>query len=220
MGDSLTMEEIICGKHVGSAAIGQSMQLVVINQLRNRMIRVANDKNTNFLTLSTFAPSPSLSLQLNERVLLLLDEHMKSNLRSQAREKRIFIEQRLDEIESGLKIAENELSRFREKNSSISAPKLQVAQERLIRDVEINGEIFKQLRMQYEFARIDEKNDQPVIEVVLHPEEPLFRFSPQRKKILGIGLFVGFLMSFLILFCLRWLQANFGLSFIGHDRQK
>ena len=72
---------------------------------------------------------------------------------------------------------------------------------RLMRNVTLNQEIYIQFQKQYELTRIEELDDQALVQIVKNPEIPIVRSKPKRKVIVIFSFFIGmFSGAFLVLF--------------------
>jgi len=71
-----------------------------------------------------------------------------------------------------------------------------------MRNVTLNQEIFIQFQKQYELTRIEELDDQALVQVVKSAEVPIKRSKPKRKMIVIItfilGLFSGVVLHLII----------------------
>lgn len=170
---------------------------------------LSKDRKAGVLTLTTEFRYPELAYQVNNYLLQLIDEYISNSLKGQAKEKRTFIEERISEVSEDLKISENRLAGFKERNLDTDAPKVFLEEHRLLRQVTLNQELYIQLKKQYELARIEEKNDQPLIEVLQRPEIPIWRSKPKRKLIVIIGTIAGLFISVFISFFLHLYVVNF-----------
>ena len=169
-------------------------------------VSLSKDAKTGLFTLKTLFSGPDLAFQINAYVLELLDQYVRSSLKSQAKEKREFIEKRLEEVKHDLAVAENVLANFKERNVGSVAPKVMVEEQRLQRKVMINQEVYLELQKQYEAARIQEKNDQPLIEVITRPEIPVDRASPKRRLIVMLSTLLGVFGGILLIFIHNFIQ--------------
>ena len=59
----------------------------------------------------------------------------------------------------------------------------------------MNQEMYLQFQKQYELARIEELDDQNLIQVVKNPEVPVSRAKPNRKVVMTIALVCGFILG-------------------------
>jgi uncharacterized protein involved in exopolysaccharide biosynthesis len=182
----------------------------MVNRLRGgEFITLTTDRKTEVVTLTTRFMTPALTLQINQHVLSLLAEYMRESFRSQAQEKRKFIEERIAEVAVDLENSENRLASFKERNLATTAPKVFLEEQRLQRKLALNQELYIQLKKQFEIARIEEKNDQPLIELLQSPELPIVKAGPQRSRIVAITAIVGLLLSMTFAFARRWYTSNF-----------
>ena len=118
-------------------------------------------------------------------------------------EKRQFIDGRIADVKKDLEGAEETLKMFRERNRQIfGSPALLLEQERLVREVEVQKNIFITLKQQLEMAKIEEVQEASMVQVLDPPEAPLYKSKPKRKStvllagILGLGL--GIVFAFLL----------------------
>lgn len=181
-----------------------------MNKLREgKFINLSKDRKTGLLTLSTEFGYPELAYQVNKYLLQLIDEYILNSLKGQAKEKRTFIEERITEVSEDLKNSENRLARFKERNLDTDAPKVFLEEQRLLRKVTLNQELYIQLKKQYELARIEEKNDQPLIQILQRPEISILHSRPNRKLIVILSTIVGVFISIFISFFLHLYVVNF-----------
>lgn len=113
-----------------------------------------------------------------------------------ARLNREFIERRLEEVKGELKYAEEELKEFRERNRKvIDSPELLLVQERLIRDVKIQTEIYITLQQQYELARIEEVKETPSVVFLDEARPAVKKDKPRRKQLVIMAFMLGLIIS-------------------------
>lgn len=210
-GDSLLLEQVweMAGE-TGTSEARYRHEKAKLDRLRaGGYIKLNQNKRTGLMTLVTSFTRAKLAYDVNVCVLELIDGYIKRSLKSQAKENRRFIESRISEVKEDLETSENELAAFREKNSisgiaAAVAPRLLLEQGRLMRKFEINQELYLQLRKQYEIAAIEEKKDQPLIEIIQNPEVPISRAAPRRKLILLVGILAGLFCGQVIVLLGNW----------------
>lgn len=191
--DSLYLDQILNIKKDTNLTNWQhTYYMSKINCVRKRkMIGISKDIKTSVLRLSVNAPDPQLSCELNRYILNYISDYLRNSLKTQAKEKRIFIEDRIKETKIDLEKNENYLAKFRESNIFNQSPHLALEEARLIRKTQICQEVFLQFQKQYELTRIEELDDQTLIQVVKTPEIPLDRSKPNRMLIVIISFFFG-----------------------------
>lgn len=142
---------------------------LAIAELRART-SIASDLQTGLITVETSAPSPELAVQVNRRLLALVNEFNVERRQSQAAAERRFIENRLQKAQADLKDAEAALESFLRQNRRFqgSAP-LMFREALLQRRVELLHQIYVSIAQAYERARMDEVRNTPVITIVDEP---------------------------------------------------
>jgi len=152
-------------------------------------ITVSESNKTGLVTVSVLSEEPKLSKDVVTYIAEALISYINDVQGKRAGEKRQFIEERIAEATAQLEKSEELLKSFREENRSIKdSPELQMQLERLLRDAEVNKQVFITLKQQYEIARIEEVKEAPVVNVLDEGREVVQRDSPRRKLIVIIGL--------------------------------
>lgn len=157
------------------------------------------------ISLRTTALRPELSVQINQRMLDLLNEFNVERGQSQASREAAFIESRMHEARMQLELAESELQRFLEQNRNFDAsPQLLVTRARLQRRVDLRQEIYLSLARAYENVRIEAMKNVPVLTVVEPPEfvgqttasRPLFTGVITLFGALVLAIAIAYLLEF------------------------
>ncbi len=167
-----------------------------IKALRSR-IMLAVDQRTNIVRVTLEAPN---AVAARNVLQLLLDRLANFNVhtrQSTAGERRKFIEGRVASSELELRSAEEALRAFYERNRQWqTSPQLRFEEQRLIRQVTVQQELYLTLRREYETARIEEVNNTPVLTIIDHPAVPGRRIRPQRLiTVLLVTIVVAILAS-------------------------
>jgi uncharacterized protein involved in exopolysaccharide biosynthesis len=166
-----------------------------IRQLREMMATSASLK-TGIVRFSVKSESPSLAVGIAQRVLSVLSQFNVKNRQTQAAAERAFVEQRLGEVASDLRLAELRLQEFLQRNRDYrGSPQLTFEFDRLSRDLSFRQQLYTSVAQAYEQAKIDAVRDTPlfsIIEVPQIPSAPNGR-GIARGAILALlsGLFVG-----------------------------
>ena len=157
----------------------------------NDRISVTDSKKTGLITVSVLSEEPYLSKEIVAFIADALIKYINQVQLKQASENRQFIEDRIKEVEAQLKESEENLKRFREDNRSIKdSPELQLELERLMRDVEVNQQVYITLKQQYEIARIEEVKEAPVVNVLDEGREAVEKDKPRRVKVIILTVFL------------------------------
>ena len=140
-----------------------------VQELNDR-VAVSPNIKANVVNVRTRTPWRALSVQLNRRIIDLVNVFNLEKRQSQARAERDFVGRRLAEARSELREAESELQRFLEENRAGSSPRVRFEEGRLQRAVDLRQQVVNTLVQSHEQARIDEIRDTPVITVTDSPE--------------------------------------------------
>jgi uncharacterized protein involved in exopolysaccharide biosynthesis len=143
---------------------------------------------------------PSVSFQLAEKLVHGVNQFNTETRQSQAAAERQFVEVQAGEAERALRVAEDRLQEFLERNRVFVSPDLVLQRDRLQREVGLRQELYTTLMQSREEARIREVRNTPVITVLEHPRMPVLgepRGSVQKAM---LGTFIGGALGLLIAF--------------------
>ncbi len=205
-GDSLPLEKILgVEKDTTLANWSHAYFMAKIEAVRKgKLLSIGKDPKVGVLTLNTNMPDPRLAYDVNRYTLDFISNYIRNSIQSQAKEKRSFIEDRLKEVKIDLQNAENNLAKFKERNLMSSSPQVMLEEGRLVRQVTINQEIYLQFQKQYEMARIEELDDQPLIQIVRNPEVSIMRSKPKRTQTVIFSFVIGMVIGFLCVLVLKY----------------
>jgi uncharacterized protein involved in exopolysaccharide biosynthesis len=152
-------------------------------------------QRTGVVTLDVTVRQADLSVQINQRLLDLLNQFNLQTRQSQAAQERRFTERRLAEVRQDLRTAEDRLQQFMQRNRDFrNSPELTFQADRLKREVTMQQDVFTTLAQAFEQAKIEEVRDTPVITVIQRPEIPA---RPDPRGLVGKGL-LGLLLGLLL----------------------
>ena len=161
-----------------------------VRRLTDR-VHVNVDTRTNIISLSVEARDPAVAATVANRFVTLVEQFNSTARRSQARQRRIFVEGQMALGEEALRAAERQLEQFHEANRSYrQSPQLMSVEGRLQRQIQVRQEVYLTLRRDYESARIDEVNDVPAITIIDSATPPTRKSKPKRTLIV-----LGFLLG-------------------------
>lgn len=175
----------------------------------SRMISVTKKRDSPLLTVNVSANESQFASDLTNSVLIVLEKIVSRFKLSNILEKKIFIENRMDEISSDLRLSEENLKVFRERNRNIlSSPALLLEQERLLREVAVQSEIYIRLKSEYEMVRIEEASEGSIMQVLDQPEAPGFAVSPKPFRQNTLSIILGIIFVFTFIIGKDWLLIN------------
>ncbi len=147
----------------------EAWQKAVDRLKKNTSANVSDD--TDVVNIAVLAPDPLIAEQVVARLLQLVNEFTLRVRRNRAAEEVRFTMARLDEMNDSLRLAENALKEFLERNRNFAnSPELQFERDRLDRQVAIRQEMFTMLSQSMEQERLESLRDMPVVTIVNRPE--------------------------------------------------
>ena len=161
-------------------------------------ISVTSKKNSmQTLNLSVTGFDPNFAKSLSDLVIIELKNIIYKFQSEHSKNKIAFIEKRLMSVKGKLIESENMLKEFRERNRNInSSPSLLLEQERLVREVQVQTQVFITLKNEYEVARIDDQNKEPIFQVLDRPNTPISKTSPKSFMLLFSSLITSLIIPF------------------------
>ncbi|MFC1628599.1 hypothetical protein ACFL3H_05745 [Gemmatimonadota bacterium] len=175
-------------------------------------ISAETGRETGLVTFSVSTNWGSLSAQISQRILDLVNEFNLEKRQSQAGEERIFVQERLTEKKVELREAEDQLLEFLQQNRAWRASnELTFIHDRLQREVIMRQEVYTTLAQAFEQASIDEVRDTPVITVMEKPKVPVF---PDSRHLVVKGLLT------MIVGTLMGIFGAFGAEFLRRGRER
>ena len=174
--------------------IEQSHIEIALEILKKRLKIIENE--TGLIKVSIMMEEGRLASDIVNYIAKEIKLHVRSDLYVESSDHRKFIENRMDKSKIELSISESKLTDFRKKNPIIlDTPEIQLQRGRLIRDVEVNQQVYITLRQQYEIAKIEELKSSTVIKVLDKGVAPFQKSKPQRAKIIILSFLISIIIS-------------------------
>lgn len=161
--------------------------------LRDRM-EVSVDRRTGVGMIEVQLHEPALAADVANEAVDLMNWYNRTTRQSQARERRIFADERVRDVGRRLEILEDSLRRFYETNVQWeNSPRLRFEESRLRRRVGVQEALLTSLLQELEAAKIAEVNEAPVVSLVDPAVPPTRRSWPRRRLVVAATWFVSFL---------------------------
>ena len=118
-------------------------------------------------------------------------------------------------LEKSLQTALNEIKRLEAEaaglerktiNAYSTVPSIALDATRLAREIQVQEQIYAQLKSRYELLKIEMASEMPVFQVLDYPQVPEMKSEPSRGKLCIIATFAGFFFSIFLAFLLNALQ--------------
>jgi len=165
-----------------------------LGKLNNRIS--VNEGKSGLITVEILMEEPAIAADMANTIYPAIVDFTIEAHSKQAKLNREFIEGRQIEVKEQLTGTEEVLKVFRERNRSImESPQMQLEIERLLREVEIQTQVYITLQQQYELARIEEVKETPSVIILDEGKPAVNKDQPRRKIIVIIICFMGVIIG-------------------------
>ena len=194
------MKNIIIDEYRLDKYSEQDQKNRVIGKLRE-MIKISKLRNSPIVNIDVMTFEPLFASDISKELILrssLIQRQLKT---SRIKQKRLFIEERLNQVSLDMKRMEMELRKFRENNRNLSSsPSLQMIVQEMGREVDLQNSLYVTLKTQYEKAKIDEVGRDDMVQQIDGPSIPTKLTSPKRALNILIMFSLGLFTSFFIIY--------------------
>ena len=197
---TISLMEILVSEHGLSKYSDSDQRNRALMEL-SKMIKISKDRMSPVVTLEVEAFEPFLVANLSNRLIEKSGQVQRQLKTNRVRKKRLFIEDRLEEVSTDLKKMEKELREFREYNRNVSSsPSLQMRVQEMGREIDLQNSLYVTLKSQHEKAKIDEVERDDMVQIIDGPSTPSKLTSPRRGLSIILSLFFGIFLSIFILY--------------------
>lgn len=166
-----------------------------IRKLR-ALVTPAEVKRLGAVQLTVTSRWPSVSLSLADKLVAGVSRFNTQTRQSQAGAERLFVQGRAQEAEAALRVAEDRMQSFLQRNRVVASPDLVFERERLQREITLRQQAYTSLLQSQEEARIREVRDTPVITIL---EKPVLPVIPESRHLVANAAMGGILGVFFAL---------------------
>ena len=180
---------------------------VAVNILDNLII--IDESTTGLISVYVYNQNAILAADIANYISDYVVTFVTSQQRKFASQNKAFVETQLNSALKDLNISEEKLTSFRKKHPiTLDSPDLQLQRGRLLRDVEVNQEVYVTLRQQYEITKIDESKVRLLVNVLDLAKPSIKIAHPKYILIIFFGLFIGIALSIFYLFSIDFLYKK------------
>jgi capsule polysaccharide export protein KpsE/RkpR len=176
----------------------------------NKMINITKDRLSPVVTLEVAAFEPLFASKLSKQLIEKSGQIQRQLKTNRVRQKRLFIEERLQEVSFEMNKMEKKLREFREYNRNISSsPSLQMRVQEMGREIDLQNSLYVTLKTQHEKAKIDEVERDDMVQIIDGPNIPTDLTKPRRGLSIVLSLFFGvFAAIFTIYFRKNYIETH------------
>ena len=161
----------------------------------NQLIHV-DEQNSGLIIVKVYMQEPGLASDLANYISKYVVAFINNQQKVYADKSKDFILERMNIAKNDLHQSEEKLTEFRKKNPLVlDTPDLQLIRARLIRNVEVNQQVFITLREQLEIAKIESSKERLLINILDGAEPNPEKSKPQRLLLIIILTLCGLFIS-------------------------
>lgn len=199
-GDTLSFYDYFIGGgyQTGEAEVNSQVNVLVLtaneekclSYLKNQIEININHKDGN-LKLTVNMPEPEIAAGLAQQVQQMLQDYIARFRIAKAQAALDFIEGRYEELKTELEEKQEALIHFRETSKNKNSAQVQAEEKILNNDYELFFGLYSDIVKQREKAKMQVKEDMPVLTVIEPVVLPTAPSKPQRLLIVVASLFLG-----------------------------
>lgn len=165
------------------------------------LVLVKKDRSSPIVNIDVMAFEPKFAVELSKDLISISSQIQRQLKTNRVKKKRLFIEERLNQVSIEMKEMEKDLREFRENNRNLSSsPSLQMKVQEMGREADLQNSLYITLKTQYEKAKIDEVGRDDMVQQIDGPSFPTKLTSPRRVLTISMSFFIGLFFSLFIIF--------------------
>ena len=224
--NSRKLKKIITSKKWGSNLYNNPISLIeywdfndkddfTYNHAQNEAIELLSSRMTTYehdsgmITISILMEDQLLAANIVNFISDWIQNYISHEMTTQATKNRVFIQNQLDDAKKELFMSEEKLSEF-QKNHSIADdnPEVFLKRTRLMRNIEVNQQVYITLKQQFELNKIEELKEKPIINILDEGDPATEKSKPLRTLIVLMSGISSFFVSFLFVYCYDGIVRN------------
>lgn len=187
----------------------KDLEDILIGIVQKKVLEVSVDRQSGVTTLVVEFPDPIVASAFANAMLQQLDHFFKFQYQTAASQQKRMMETRMESVTDSLRIMEDRLASFLNRNRSFEhSPELTIAEMRLRRDLDVQSTLYKELLRQREALKFNEVSMNPVLNVLDEAVPAIEKFAPIRRKIAAMAGFAVMLFAVLLLKLFPFLAAR------------
>ena len=159
------------------------------------------EKESGLIYVEVLMEDPELAANIANYIGKYVKDYLSYEISTQSTKNRIFVNEQMNNAKHELFESEVALMEFQRINPMVQDnPENLLNRDRLIRNLEVNQQVYITLRQQYELVKIDEMNEIPVINILDVGEVSVRPVYPRKLMIIISAFILGCILSCLIVY--------------------
>ena len=191
-------------KYIFSSVVTQEIMDQI--NFENAMEKLADqlsvfEEESGLIYVEVLMEEPKLAADIANYIGKYVKDYLSYEISTQSTKNRIFVNEQMNNAKRELFESEVALMEFQKRNPMVQDnPENFLNRDRLIRNLEVNQQVYITLRQQYELAKIDEMNETPVINILDVGEMDVRAVYPRKLMIIISAFIMGCILSCLIVY--------------------
>ena len=149
------------------------------------------DSKKGYVTITVNMPEPLAAAQLAQATVDLLQQYITVFKVEKVQSNLDFIQERHDEVKRDFEDIQARRARYRDANQNTIKNQARIEQERLEAEYQLAMNVYSELAMQLEQAKIEVKKTTPILTIIKPVTVPVEKTKPSRAMILLTFTFLG-----------------------------
>ena len=154
-------------------------------------VAITLDDKKGYVTISTRMPEAMAAAQLAQATVDLLQEYITVFKVEKVQSNLNFVQSRYDEVKAEFEDVQARRARYRDANHNTIKNQARIEQERLEAEYQLAMNVYGELAMQLEQAKIKVKETMPILTIIKPVTVPYKKSEPKRAMILAAFTFLG-----------------------------
>ncbi|SFT39911.1 G-rich domain on putative tyrosine kinase [Algoriphagus locisalis] len=176
--------------------IFEKRELVPVFNEFKKIILLETDPNSGVITMTIETVDPEVSAQVAAHAFDLLSEFVIAHKTEKAEQNLKFVQTQFEESKENFIETQNTLATFRDRNQNLSFSAGRANEERLLAEFNIASNLYTNMAVQLDQAKIKVQEDIPVLSIINPPVVSYQKTKPNIPMILAICIFMGFASGF------------------------
>ena len=167
----------------------------VFNEFK-KIISLETDPNSGVIMMTIETVDPEISAQIAANAFDLLSQFVIAHKTEKAEQNLKFVQTQFEESKANFIETQNKLATFRDRNQNLNFSSGRANEERLIAEFNIANNLFTNMAVQLDQAKIKVQEDIPVLSIINPPVVSYQTTKPNIPLILAICIFMAFVTGF------------------------
>lgn len=175
-------------------------------KLLSEAVSLTLDDKKGFVTITVNMPEPLAAAQLAQATVDLLQEYITVFKVEKVKSNLDFVQSRYDEVKAEFENVQARRARYRDANHNTIKNQARIEMERLEAEYQLAMNVYSELAMQLEQAKIKVKETTPILTIINPVTVPYKKSAPSRPTIL---------LAFTFLGCVLGMGCVLGIPFVA-----